>query len=255
MRGDRSQGLFGSLHTDRDSHYRHTSDAGGEADKDNPIQVSCALARDEGTVRTHVGGLPEASAPGNSGSTELEVPQGTLPATIRCSLPGTGRSQAQRLRAHRRGVGGHPPHPGEAHRRQRPHCTLQGAILQIPAQSGHLSTAPAPVAGGPRATAEPRIMTQGAENRYSTDASSPVLPLTEKSACSKLYGERTGKTMRSEIVSRRVNRLTVLLRGSEDPSETPARHCEQRLDSRVVVRESKDGKDSWNQSGHANPVQ
>ena len=55
---------------------------------------------------------------------------------------------------------------------------------------------------------------------------SPVLPLTGMSACSKLCGERARKSMRSEIVSRRVKRLTVFLRGSEDPSETPARHCE-----------------------------
>ena len=45
---------------------------------------------------------------------------------------------------------------------------------------------------------------------------SPVTPLTGKSVYSKLCGERTEKSMRSEIVSRRVKRSTVFLRGSED---------------------------------------
>lgn len=60
-------------------------------------------------------------------------------------------------------------------------------------------------------------MTQGAENRYSADASSAVLPLTGKSACSKLCGEWTGKSMRSDIVSLRVKRLTVFCEDRKIP--------------------------------------
>ena len=39
------RGLFCSLYTDRGSHYWHTPDAGGKVDRDNPTQVSRALAQ------------------------------------------------------------------------------------------------------------------------------------------------------------------------------------------------------------------
>ncbi len=40
-----AHGLFGSLYTDRGSHYFHTPEAGGKVDKANPTQVGRALAQ------------------------------------------------------------------------------------------------------------------------------------------------------------------------------------------------------------------
>lgn len=39
------RGLFGSLYTDRGSHYWHTPQAGGKVDKGNPTQFGRALAQ------------------------------------------------------------------------------------------------------------------------------------------------------------------------------------------------------------------
>ena len=39
------QGLFCSLYTDRGSHYWHTPEAGGKADKANPTQFGRAMAQ------------------------------------------------------------------------------------------------------------------------------------------------------------------------------------------------------------------
>lgn len=74
----RARGVFGSLYTDRGSHYWHTPEAGGKVDRNNPTQVGRAMrqigitmipayspearGRSERMFRTHQDRLPKELA-------------------------------------------------------------------------------------------------------------------------------------------------------------------------------------------------
>ena len=275
-----SKGLFCSLHTDRGSHYRNTSNAGGNVDMDSSTQVGRALAQPgielipacslgaKGRSERMFGSLQRCLPQGIQArrhhryGDRQPVPRGALPASgcrpkpgaaLSCPSPGRWRLSSASRRsappptttralqgadpadptttiASRPGSGSaiaptaqwpsfmdrdaSPPiHPG-----RRPHrnSTPAGPATSTEAVNSGCSryrisrSIPRNIDGidlDPQALAA-RVTHVNYGDKPLTN-SNPGLPLTVKSVCTKLCGERAGKSMRSEIVSRRVKRPAV----------------------------------------------